>query len=240
MKYFLDTEFLEGPQKSYRDRITKPTIDLISIAIVAEDGREFYEVSRDFNIREAWNRCDLKYDTNVNEIHDSLPYKDYWLRYNVLKPIFDEWNLYNYYKFNYVNFKYCVESMGQENTKIAQEILEFLAPKDKRVDTYGNQISIEDYLNKNKPEFYGYYADYDWVVFCWLFGKMIDLPKGFPMYCIDLKQEEDRIYKTGKYKVKSMKHLDGYPKQTIEHNALEDAKWNYELYKFLEKITSHS
>ena len=24
-----------------------------------------------------------------------------------------------------------------------------------------------------------------------------------------------------------------YPKQTNEHNALADARWNYELYKFL-------
>jgi hypothetical protein len=28
------------------------------------------------------------------------------------------------------------------------------------------------------PEFWGYYADYDWVVFCQIFGTMVDLPKG--------------------------------------------------------------
>lgn len=27
-----------------------------------------------------------------------------------------------------------------------------------------------------------------------------------------------------------------YPKQTNEHNALSDARWNYELYKFLQLI----
>jgi len=27
-----------------------------------------------------------------------------------------------------------------------------------------------------------------------------------------------------------------YPKQTNEHNALADAKWNYELYKFLNNL----
>ena len=36
MKYFLDTEFLEGSQKTWFGH-TKPTIDLISIGIVAED-----------------------------------------------------------------------------------------------------------------------------------------------------------------------------------------------------------
>ena len=27
-----------------------------------------------------------------------------------------------------------------------------------------------------------------------------------------------------------------YPKQTNEHNALADAKWNFELYKFLKTL----
>ena len=36
MKYFLDTEFLEGKQKTLFDK-SKHTIDLISVDIVAED-----------------------------------------------------------------------------------------------------------------------------------------------------------------------------------------------------------
>lgn len=35
MRYFIDTEFIEKPN----------TIDLISIAIIAEDGRELYLIS---------------------------------------------------------------------------------------------------------------------------------------------------------------------------------------------------
>lgn len=31
-------------------------------------------------------------------------------------------------------------------------------------------------------------ADYDWVVLCQLYGTMMDLPKGWPMYCRDVKQ----------------------------------------------------
>ena len=27
-----------------------------------------------------------------------------------------------------------------------------------------------------------------------------------------------------------------YPKQTNEHNALADARWTYELYKFLDTL----
>jgi hypothetical protein len=63
------------------------------------------------------------------------------------------------------------------------------------------------------PEFWAYYADYDWVVLCQLFGRMIDLPIGWPMYCRDFKQLSDW-------------HGWKLNKQTSgEHDALCDAKW---------------
>ncbi len=72
---------------------------------------------------------------------------------------------------------------------------------------------------------------------------MIDLPKEFPMYCIDLKQELDNYVSTCK-KLWSEKAIDfdtlnpikTLPRQTNEHNALRDARWNYELYKFLQQL----
>jgi hypothetical protein len=73
-----------------------------------------------------------------------------------------------------------------------------------------------------KPEFWAYYADYDWVVLCQLYGRMIDLPDGWPMYCRDLKQEADR--------------LDAkLPKQdTTEHHALADAEWTRAAWEYLQ------
>jgi hypothetical protein len=63
MKFFYDTEFLEGPQSKRFLGIpygkTRPTIDLISIGMVREDGLEYYAVSRDFNLREAWYRHEI-------------------------------------------------------------------------------------------------------------------------------------------------------------------------------------
>jgi hypothetical protein len=44
-----------------------------------------------------------------------------------------------------------------------------------------------------KPEIWAYYADYDWVALCQLFGTMMDLPKGWPMYCRDVKQLCDSL-----------------------------------------------
>lgn len=91
---------------------------------------------------------------------------------------------------------------------IARKISDFCNP-----ETYG------------KPEFWAYYADYDWVVFAQLFGTMMDLPKGFPMYCRDIKQECDRL---GNPEL---------PKQGKgEHNALKDAKHNRIMFEFLAKL----
>lgn len=78
-----------------------------------------------------------------------------------------------------------------------------------------------------RPEFWGYFADYDWVVMCQCFGRMIDLPGGWPMYCRDLKQLADHL---GVEK-------SSFPKQASgEHFALADARWNLILHRFLSPV----
>lgn len=73
-----------------------------------------------------------------------------------------------------------------------------------------------------KPEFWAYYADYDWVALCQLYGTMMDLPKGWPMYCRDLKQFCDGL---GNPRL---------PKATdTVHHALNDARWARDAYTFL-------
>ena len=219
MKYFIDTEFKEKPN----------TIDLISIGIVSEDGNEYYAICRDFlpKLKQIW--------------------KDEWIRKNVLLPIYMEninIDLNVGINFSEANFNSLIHGVSKPSGQIRREIV--------------------DFIDDDKPEFYGYYADYDWVVFCWIFGRMIDLPQKFPMYCRDLKQiyDEKAEYlnfhsknrntepflklmdgSTITFKEiwdkdwkKELKNLGNYPKQKNEHNALSDAKWNYELYKFLESI----
>lgn len=76
-----------------------------------------------------------------------------------------------------------------------------------------------------KPELWGYYADYDWVVLCQLFGTMMSLPEGWPMYCRDIKQWCDAL---GNPKL---------PKQGKgEHHALADARWNKLAWEFLDAM----
>src|SRR5690348_9849105 len=42
-----------------------------------------------------------------------------------------------------------------------------------------------------KPEFWAYYADYDWVALCQLYGTMMQLPEGW-------RSEERRVGKEGR------------------------------------------
>jgi len=260
MNYYLDTEFIEGTQKSWVS--SKPTIDLISVGIVCEDGREYYAISKDFNLKEAWNRFDIKHMSPLGSIGDSNnDMKVYWLRDNILKPIFYEMygkdinfhNIDNY--FTYKEFKKLLSKHGKNNKQIAEEIKDFVSHKDtnllinhlnflsKTEWTYNNRMNIiQKRYPQVLPKFYGYFCDYDWVVFCWLFGQMIDLPNDFPMYCKDLKQQLDEKVVSIAYGydlelgLKSIKMSNNYPKQVNEHNALEDAKWIKQLHEFLNTL----
>lgn len=267
MKYFMDCEFLEGTQSTkwliLKGRLSnaligtnKPTIDLISIGIISEDNREYYAISKDFDLKEAWNRFQL--EEQSGDMRNVFPEgkKVYWIRNNVLKSIYEElfkrWMLEidsltgdEYVYFNYSNLKELINKYGKTNKEIAEEIKNFvyIENKDK-----GGQLILGSFIPNIYPkiEFYGYYCDYYWVVFCWLFGKMIDLPKGFPKFCFDLKQELDNKVKnfckleiestSFKSAIERIKNHSNYPKQNNEHNALEDSRWNKELYNFLNNL----
>jgi hypothetical protein len=255
MTYYIDTEFLEGTQKesfpiSLFRKNTPPTIDLISIGIVAEDGREFYAISKDFNLKEAWNRYDEpKLGQDKSKYPNGTILKNYWIRENVLRPIFDELlsksmqdkgsfvrdNFFTAYSgFTYGHLKALINYYGKTNKQIADEIVKFTC----NVEVIH---PINDY-GKTPIKFYAYYADYDWVAFCWLFGKMMDLPNGFQMYCNDLKQELERMNESLGYNCdeKNNSYLiqekPNYPKQENEHSAIHDARWNKKLHEFLNNL----
>jgi hypothetical protein len=158
MRYFIDTEFLE--------RGHQYPISLISLGIVAEDGRRFYRINKDY------------------DHSGTTP----WLQENVMPYI--DW------------------TRAVPFDEIKQGIIDY--------------IGIDD-----KPEFWAYYADYDWVVFCQIFGSMIDLPKGWPMYCRDLKQWADEIGLDKK----------AYPAKPVhEHHAIADAEWNKMFWGILKRL----
>ncbi len=110
------------------------------------------------------------------------------------------------------NYTYYAESNEVDWTKASPWVLENVKPHLLGGRYLKSRKEIADgilHFVGADPRFWAYYADYDWVVLCQLYGTMMQLPKGWPMYCRDLKQL------IGKFP---------YRKPLIEHNALEDAK----------------
>ena len=201
MKYFLDTEFIEGFQKPLFGK-KRHHIDLISIGMVCEDGRCYSALSNEYSYNDA----------------------DDWVKDNVILPLYNEIkDVDKSIKINNFN-----KLLGSSNKTIALDIIKFIF----------DGMSKKD----NVVEFYGYYSDYDWVVFCSIFGKMINLPEKFPKYCRDLKQTLDEKARrimlpiSLKNKIEKIKSYPNYPKQSNEHNALADAQWNFDLYNFLKEL----
>jgi hypothetical protein len=80
-------------------------------------------------------------------------------------------------------------------------------------------------LSYEEPELWASYGAYDHVALAQLFGPMTQLPDGIPMYTNDLKQECNRL---GNPRVPQQK--------AGQHNALEDARHNVEIYRFLTRF----
>ena len=154
---------------------------------------------------------DTEYYAVSNSFNFDKVWADDWVRTNVLLPIAGEYlDLSNSDK---EAIRRCINRIGKPNEEIKEDILRLLS-----------HIPVD---------FYTYYGAYDWVVFCRLFGKMIDLPKNFPMFSIDLKQI--MVYE---HLTKEWKRLN-CPDPVGEHNALIDAKWNRRLHDKIKGCTGN-
>lgn len=146
------------------------TIELLSIGLVRDDGREYYA---------EFNEADY---SNANQ----------WVKENVI-PYLNGWT-------NPLS-----ESI-KPRALIAKEIQHFVGMR---------------------PEFWGWYADYDWVALCQVYGTMMALPQTWPMYCRDLKQWADQL---GNLEIPGSLRVDA---ELNEHHALHDARWNRMVYELL-------
>jgi hypothetical protein len=187
-KYFLDTEFIEDGK----------TIDLISLGIVCEDGRELYLQNSECEFQKASD----------------------WVWRNVF-PHLEHFDMRGKRRCSERQEFYDSGLGTRHHTKCStnQDALCPWASRREIRETVLDFCSIDKH---GKPEFWGYFADYDWVAFCQLFGTMVALPKGFPMYCRDIKQWADDC---GDVRI---------PKSEVAvHHALADAKWVSEAFSFL-------
>ena len=173
--YTYDTEFIEHSVYvgiwPFGRRVR--TIELISIGIVAEDGREYYAVNADMPVRAI-----RKHQWLMDNVIPSLPLGAGDQRNHLPTS----W-LVNY-----------GDRRVKPHSRIAGEVRDFLLAGD------------------SDPELWVSYGAYDHVVHCWLYGSMIDLPEGLPMWTRDLQHEA------------ASHHLHIPEQESGAHNALEDAR----------------
>lgn len=172
--YCYDTEFLEDGH----------TIELISIGIVCEDGREYYAVNSDMDHKRISANTWLCQNVIPHlPLSEGPPWRDGYC---------GDW-------------EYAIDmssTLVKPKWVIANEVREFL-------------------LADEEPELWAYYAAYDHVALAQLWGPMMNLPEGIPMYTHDLKQEMDRVGVAS----------DEIPQPVDEHNALADAGWNWSMLR---------
>jgi hypothetical protein len=162
------------------------TIDLISIGMVTEDDREYYAVSSDAD----WQRI------KAND----------WLVRNVVPslPVTGRTSLDAYLKTHPNSHPRppiimvgpdLTDSRVKPRQVIANEVRDFI-------------------LATPDPSLWAWYAAYDHVALCQLWGTMMQLPEGVPMWTGDLKQEAERL---GNPELPPMPGV-------AEHDALSDAR----------------
>lgn len=185
MRYWYDTEFHEDGE----------VIKLISIGVVAEDGRELYLQNYTCQFWKANEWVVNNVLPHLQDLHVIRGGEEGLCRNPEGQLLADGWTPGRLNK----------ETCWRAPVEIA--------------------IALKDFCDREKhgkPELWGYYSAYDHVALCQLFGTMMDLPKGWPMYTRDIKQWCDELGNPA------------LPEQGKgEHHALADAKWNKQAWEFL-------
>jgi hypothetical protein len=167
-----DTEFIENGS----------TIDLISIGMVDDSGREFYAVDRDA----PWKRI-AKHEWLSQNVAPHLP-----RLHGDARMFAPRWNK--------LTLDFAHPAM-RTRRQIADGVRDFVLAEPGSVELWAD------------------YGAYDHVVLSQLFGTMMDLPGGVPMFTHELQQAWENAGRPDK------------PAQTDEHNALADARYGMALWR---------
>ena len=124
-------------------------------------------------------------------------------------------------KLHYVSYEF---NALNANDWVKENVIKKLPPSKNWVSRTQIKNAILEFVDDDRPQFWAYFAAYDWVAFCQIFGSMIDLPKGWPMFCMDLKQ----VMTMNNFMSSNLP-----PKPVNEHDALADAKWLKKAHKIV-------
>jgi len=219
MRYWLDTEFDEKKLfQSASSNLEMMTIDLISIGIVAEDGRELYLQSSRFSpqIVSDWVR------DNVLPHLSLCPHAKYYSEHTVFGD-----HIYHFERGQCTFEEKAKGITGFSGVKMPDAYL-IGAHADcywRTKEQIKNElVAFMDTEKYGYPELVGWCSAYDFVVFCQLWGTMMDVPRFIPHYMQDIQSLLDKESITD----------DMLPEQEGQaHNALADA---LQIKKILERL----
>lgn len=155
MRYYLDTEFIDDGH----------AIDLISIGIVCEDGREYYAQSCEFD-----------------------PYKaSPWVASNVIAHLAMCYGNERYQPHTILESR-IVHNQGKCDLYEVCDLPEGCCPWRTREQIRDEVQAFID-AGQGKPEIYTWCGSYDHIALCQLFGPMMSLPEGWPHHIYDLQCE---------------------------------------------------
>lgn len=172
-------------------------IDLISVGIVAEDDREFYAVNAEF-------------DWTFPEVRD-LSATLSGLTQDSLRGL-----------------SYRRSALGDPRLETPKWLIDNVRPhlKYPKLEVATIRERIKEFIDPD-PSFWGYMCGYDWVVFCWIFGRMADKPRTFPYYCNELCQYMETVGVS----------RDELPPSGV-HNALDDARWTKDAFERIRRLST--
>jgi hypothetical protein len=153
-----DTEFIEDGR----------TIDLISIGMVRDDGREYYAVNAAVGLLHADSDDDLH-----KRICNSRWLMDHVVPNLPVRGKIDPLGLGGAHPSFTLDTR---STLVRPRWVIANEVRDFVQSSPVL------PVTLK-----------GWYSDYDHVLLSQLYGRMIDRPEHFPMWTYDLKQECERL-----------------------------------------------
>lgn len=156
MRFYYDTEFVENGR----------TIDLVSVGVVTDGGREYYAVNSDMPLARIFGRD--------------------WLVRNVLPslPLTNRSSLQKY--LDYPRSLYPKPSLGLVDLDRTD-----VHVKPGRV--IANEVRTLLTASGEPVELWADYGAYDHVALMQLWGFMMDKPDGVPMFTHDIQQEAARL-----------------------------------------------